>query len=99
MDRRSLLAAPLLLPFAAGAAEPAFPTRPVTLVVAFPPGGQADVVARLAAPTLERLWHVAVPIVNRPGASGEIGNALADGPVLHDPAAGSRADEWPRAIL
>jgi tripartite-type tricarboxylate transporter receptor subunit TctC len=45
------------------------------MVVAFPPGGQADVVARPVAAALERLWRQPVPVVNRPGASGEIGNA------------------------
>jgi tripartite-type tricarboxylate transporter receptor subunit TctC len=45
------------------------------MVVAFPPGGQADVVGRPVAATLERIWRVAVPIVNRGGAAGAIGNA------------------------
>jgi len=45
------------------------------MVVAFPPGGQADVVARPVAAGLERLWRQPVPVVNRPGAAGEIGNA------------------------
>jgi len=74
MQRRLLLAAASLSPLPA-LAQSGFPSRPVTLVVAFPPGGQADVVARVAAPALERLWRLPVPIVNRPGASGEIGNA------------------------
>ncbi|MDB5316532.1 MAG: tripartite tricarboxylate transporter substrate binding protein [Rhodospirillales bacterium] len=56
-------------------AQGEFPTRPVTMVVAFPPGGQADVVARPVAASLERQWRVAVPVQNRPGAAGEIGNA------------------------
>ncbi|WP_270936243.1 tripartite tricarboxylate transporter substrate binding protein [Falsiroseomonas oryzae] len=77
MHRRHLLLAPALLAGAAPArAQGAFPSRPVNLVVAFPPGGQADVVARLAAPALERIWRQPVPISNRPGASGEIGNAF-----------------------
>ncbi len=56
-------------------AQEVFPTRPVTIVVAFPPGGQADVVGRPVAATLERIWRVAVPIQNRGGAAGAIGNA------------------------
>ena len=54
------------------------------MVVAFPPGGQGDVVARPVAAGLERLWKQPVPVVNRAGASGEIGyasvaRAAADG--------------------
>jgi tripartite-type tricarboxylate transporter receptor subunit TctC len=45
------------------------------MVVAFPPGGQADVVGRPVAAGLERVWRVAVPIQNRGGAAGAIGNA------------------------
>ncbi|MBV1797748.1 tripartite tricarboxylate transporter substrate binding protein [Siccirubricoccus sp. G192] len=52
-----------------------FPSRGVSMVVAFPPGGQADVVARPVAAALERHWKQPVPVVNRAGASGEIGNA------------------------
>lgn len=75
MHRRNLLAAglaPLALP---AWAQEGFPARPVQMIVAFPPGGQADVVARPIAAALERLWRQSVPVVNRPGASGEIGNA------------------------
>jgi tripartite-type tricarboxylate transporter receptor subunit TctC len=71
MRRRALLASLATLPAAAEEA----PGRAVTLVVAFPPGGQADVVARPVAAGLERLWHIPVPVVNRAGAAGEIGNA------------------------
>ncbi|MDO9707178.1 tripartite tricarboxylate transporter substrate binding protein [Paracraurococcus lichenis] len=77
MHRRPLLAAALAAtaaPLAARAQE-GFPNRAVTLVVSFPPGGQGDVVARPVAAGLERLWKQPVPVVNRPGASGEIGNA------------------------
>ncbi|WP_165838940.1 tripartite tricarboxylate transporter substrate binding protein [Roseicella frigidaeris] len=77
MHRRPLLAAALAaaaLPRAT-AAEAAFPGRAVTLVVAFPPGGQGDVVARPVATGLERLWRQPVPVANRAGASGEIGYA------------------------
>lgn len=76
MQRRHLLAAPLALGLPIPAlAQAAYPSRPISLVVAFPPGGQADVVARLAAPVLERNLGVAIPVTNRPGASGEVGNA------------------------
>jgi tripartite-type tricarboxylate transporter receptor subunit TctC len=75
MHRRSLIAGASLLPLAAHAQTEGFPTRPITMVVAFPPGGQADVVGRPVAAGLERVWRVAVPIQNRGGAAGAIGNA------------------------
>jgi len=53
-----------------------FPSRPVSVVVAFPPGGQADVVGRPVAAAFERIWRQPVPIQNRGGAAGEIGNAF-----------------------
>ncbi|GGC61015.1 Tat pathway signal protein [Siccirubricoccus deserti] len=73
--RRALLgtAATLALPWPARAQD--YPSRPVTMVVAFPPGGQGDVIARPVAAGLERLWKVPVPVVNRAGAAGEIGYA------------------------
>ena len=46
MNRRTLLAGASLLPFAAQAQTEGFPARAVSMVVAFPPGGQADVVGR-----------------------------------------------------
>ncbi|WP_043363728.1 tripartite tricarboxylate transporter substrate binding protein [Belnapia sp. F-4-1] len=73
MRRRAVLAGGLALPALAGAQD--FPGRPVSMVVAFPPGGQADVVARPVAAALERHWRQPVPVVNRAGAAGEIGNA------------------------
>jgi tripartite-type tricarboxylate transporter receptor subunit TctC len=77
MRRRALLGAAGALPVAAPlrAQGTEFPNRPVSMVVAFPPGGQADVVARPVAAALERHWRQPVPVVNRPGASGEVGNA------------------------
>ena len=78
IDRRALLGsfslAALPLP-APGQDAASFPSRAVTMVVAFPPGGQGDVVARPIAAALERHWRQPVPVTNRPGASGEIGNA------------------------
>lgn len=79
MRRRAVLAGGLALPSLAHAQDSRaqeFPGRPVSMVVAFPPGGQADVVARPVAAALERHWRQPVPVVNRAGAAGEIGNAF-----------------------
>jgi tripartite-type tricarboxylate transporter receptor subunit TctC len=76
LNRRKLLAASAALPFGAAQAQTTdYPTRAVQMVVAFPPGGQADIVARPVSAALERLWRQPVPVVNRGGAGGAIGNA------------------------
>ena len=62
--------------FAAAQSE-TYPARPVRLVVAFPPGGSVDVVARLVAPRLSESLSQPVVIDNRSGASGNIGTELA----------------------
>jgi tripartite-type tricarboxylate transporter receptor subunit TctC len=66
----------LLLMLLAGAAH-AFPTKPVKIIVAFPPGGGTDIVARLLAPRLADIWGQAVIVENRAGASGTIGTEAA----------------------
>jgi tripartite-type tricarboxylate transporter receptor subunit TctC len=55
-------------------AQEAFPTRPITIVVAFPPGGVADLTARPVAAALERVLKQPVVVLNKPGAAGGIGN-------------------------
>jgi tripartite-type tricarboxylate transporter receptor subunit TctC len=56
-------------------AQDAFPSRPVTMIVAFPPGGVADITARPTAAAMEKVLKQPVSVVNRPGAAGAVGNA------------------------
>lgn len=53
----------------------AWPARPITIVVTYPPGGGADLMARLIAPGLGRELGQTVVVENRPGAGGQIGAA------------------------
>ena len=48
-------------------------TKPVRIIVPFPPGGGADTLARILAPRLMQTWGHPVVIENKPGASGHIG--------------------------
>ena len=54
---------------------PAFPQRPVTVVVPYLPGGTPDIMARLVGPELHKLWGQPVIIENKAGANGQIGSA------------------------
>jgi tripartite-type tricarboxylate transporter receptor subunit TctC len=58
-------------PFAA-AQEP-FPSRPITIVAPFPPGGVADLTARPVAAAMEKLLKSPVGVVNKTGAAGAVG--------------------------
>ncbi|MDO8693093.1 MAG: tripartite tricarboxylate transporter substrate binding protein [Sheuella sp.] len=58
-------------------ATQAFPNKPVNLIVAFPPGGGTDIVARKVAQSLNTLWNQPVIVENKGGAGGTIGTAMA----------------------
>jgi tripartite-type tricarboxylate transporter receptor subunit TctC len=57
---------------AIAAQPPAYPTKPIRMIVAVPPGGPADTLARLVAPKLTESFGQTVVIDNRPGANGII---------------------------
>lgn len=56
-------------------AQAVFPSKPITLVVTYPPGGGADAMARLIAPKMGEALGQAIVIENKPGAGGQIGAA------------------------
>ncbi|MCA3648227.1 MAG: tripartite tricarboxylate transporter substrate binding protein [Methylobacterium sp.] len=75
LNRRQTLAfagAAVAFPFVARA-QSGFPTRTITMVVAYPAGGPTDVIARIVAATIEEDLKQKVIVENRAGAAGSIG--------------------------
>jgi len=71
MKIRTLLAAVLFAP--ALAWSQAFPTKPVTIIVPYPPGGLIDLVARIIQPGMQAELGQSVVIENKSGAGGNVG--------------------------
>jgi len=81
---RTLILATLALGFASAALAQSYPSRPVKVIVPFPPGDAADILSRLIGPKMSERMGQPVIVENRAGASGQIGlevlkNAAADG--------------------
>jgi len=74
--RRTLIAA-VVLAFAGAASAQGYPTKPVTMIVPFPPGGVADIVGRPLAAAMEKTLKQSVVVLNRPGAGGAVGMGVA----------------------
>lgn len=89
----ALLCALLGLVFSQAHADDDYPSRPVTIVVPFTPGGSTDVLGRYAAQVLQRELHQSFVVENRAGAGGLIGidyvaKSAPDGyTLLHAPTA------------
>ena len=71
---KRLFAVMLLLPCLALAQS--YPSRPVRIIVPYPPGGATDVIARVVAQKLSESWAQPVVIENKAGASGSVGSEI-----------------------
>jgi tripartite-type tricarboxylate transporter receptor subunit TctC len=71
------LMAPLLFLVSSWAMAQAWPTQPVKIIVPFSPGTGMDILARAVGPKLSEMWKQPVVVENKPGASGNLGAALA----------------------
>jgi tripartite-type tricarboxylate transporter receptor subunit TctC len=75
---RLIIAASLLL--ASGAWAQEFPSRPLNMVIPFPPGGNTDLMARALQPELAKALGQPVVVINKGGAGGTIGKSRSRTP-------------------
>src|ERR1700680_4794018 len=74
-----LVAALAIMLLGPAAATQHFSSRPVRILVPFPPGGAVDIVARSLADELGKRWGASIVIENRPGAGGVLAGGGAGG--------------------
>lgn len=72
----ALIAVTAGLPVGAVHAQDKFPSKPITIVVPYPPGGSNDVFARQVAKGLSEALKTPIVVDNKPGASGNIGTSI-----------------------
>src|SRR5687768_6325686 len=75
MRRIAYIAASALI--STSALAQTYPTKPIRMIVPFPPGGGTDITARAIAQKLTEAWGQTVVADNRPGANGTIGVDVA----------------------
>ena len=84
---RVLVVAAFALGLANVALAQSYPSRPIKVIVPFPPGDAADILSRLIGPKASERLGQPMVVENRPGASGQIGlevlkNSTADGYII-----------------
>jgi tripartite-type tricarboxylate transporter receptor subunit TctC len=75
--QKTLVALGLALSIPVLHAQDAYPTKPITMIAPFPPGGVADIVGRPLAAAMEKTLKQPVLVVNRSGAGGAVGTTAA----------------------
>jgi tripartite-type tricarboxylate transporter receptor subunit TctC len=91
--RRATAAVLLAAGLGTGAMAQPWPTKPITMIIPFPPGGTLDVVGRMLAQKLGQQLGQTVIVDNRPGGAGTIGaHAVAHAPGRRLHAAVQRLD-------
>lgn len=74
LNRRDLIGASLALGMGAAGAQPQnWPSKPIRLVVPYPPGGSSDIIARSIAQSLSEALKQSVIVENKAGANGNLG--------------------------
>lgn len=73
--KRCLFAVLCAFAAAPALAQDTYPSRPITMIVPFPPGGVADITGRPTAAAMEKILKQPIVVANRPGAGGAVGNA------------------------
>ncbi len=76
LNRRKVLASSLALGLAASGAQaqaPAWPAKPIRIIVPYPPGGSSDIIARAISQALSESLKQSVIVENRAGANGNLG--------------------------
>ncbi len=81
------------------AAEPAYPSRPLRVVIPFAPGASNDITARLIAPRLSDALRVAVVVDNRAGAGGVLGaEIVASSPAAFAAFIDKETQKWGQVV-
>src|SRR2546429_9589986 len=74
---RTIVALAVLAVLSSGAWARSFPSKPVRVIVTFPPGGTPDIYGRVMSAELQKIWNQPVVVENRTGAGGTIGTDYA----------------------